>query len=65
MVSESEKPNEELESIIRHEEVRMLYDSMPFSSLASVIASFTMFVVLYNHVDSTRLLTAWISIMLL
>ena len=65
MTSQLEERNEELESRIRHEEVRMLYSSMPFSSLATIIASITMFVTLYGHVESTNLLVIWIAVMLL
>jgi signal transduction histidine kinase/CheY-like chemotaxis protein len=64
MASKSEKSNEELESLIRHEEVRMLYGNMPFSILAIPISSITLFFALYNHVQSTKLLIAWITITL-
>ena len=64
MASKSDKPNEELESLIRHEEVRMLYENMPFSTLAISISSITLFFALYNHVESTNLLTVWITVTL-
>ena len=64
MAQEPEKLNEELESLIRHEEVRMLYENMPFSTLAISISSVTMFFALYNHVESTKLLTTWITVTL-
>jgi signal transduction histidine kinase/CheY-like chemotaxis protein len=65
MATQLEDRNEALESQIRQEEVRMLYDSIPFSSLAAAIASITIFSVLYNHAESTSLLITWIAIMLL
>ena len=64
MASESEKPNEELESLIRQEEVRMLYEGMPFSSLGAIIGSITMFSVLYNHAESIDLLITWFAVMM-
>jgi signal transduction histidine kinase/CheY-like chemotaxis protein len=60
-----EQRNQVLESLIRHEEVRMLYGSMHFSNLATVVASVIMFATLYGHVDSTRSLVFWVAIMLL
>lgn len=64
MAFEPEKPNEELESLIRHEEVRMLYENIPFSAFAITVSSITLFFALYNHVDSTNLLNLWIAITL-
>lgn len=57
--------NEALKSQIRHEEVRLLYGSMPFSSLATTIGSITMFVTLSGHVEYASLLVIWIVVMLL
>jgi len=60
-----EKRNQVLESLIRHEEVRMLYGSMPFANLATVVASVIMFATLYGHVESTSALITWVCVMLL
>lgn len=57
--------NETLETLIRHEEVRMLYGCVPFSSLATIIGSLTMFASLYGHVESINALATWIAGMLL
>ena len=60
-----DKRNQVLESLIRHEEVRMLYGSMPFANLATVVASVIMFATLYGHAESTTSLIIWVTIMLL
>ena len=65
MDTQPDKRNQVLESLIRHEEVRMLYGSMPFASLATVVVSVIMFATLYGHVQSTTALIAWLSVMLL
>ena len=55
--------DKDMESRIRIEETRMLYSSMSFSMLATVVVSLIMYVIMYRHAVSVISLTIWFVVM--
>lgn len=57
--------NPSTEQLIRNEELRMLYASLPFATAASILVAVIYLVILYDHAESQQTLFTWFGGMVL